>query len=161
MKSLIVCVSTSHGNTRRVADRIAEVLNAEVAEPEAVDPEALGDYDLVGFGSGIYYNKVHPRLSGLVGRLPRVDQVAAFTFFTSGAADVPRVGFSEPLSRQLTSKGFTVLDSFCCRGLYTIGPFRFIGGVNKGRPNEADLDRAAGFALRLREHVTVSQTPPD
>ena len=37
MKSLIVCVSISNGNTRRVADRIAEVLNAEVVEPEAVD----------------------------------------------------------------------------------------------------------------------------
>ena len=39
MKSLIVCVSTSHGNTRRIADRMAEVLDAEVVEPESVDPE--------------------------------------------------------------------------------------------------------------------------
>ena len=41
MKSLIICISTSHGNTRRVADRIAEVLHADVVEPEAVDPEML------------------------------------------------------------------------------------------------------------------------
>jgi flavodoxin len=34
MKSLIICVSKSHGNTRRVADRMAEVLDAEVVNPE-------------------------------------------------------------------------------------------------------------------------------
>jgi menaquinone-dependent protoporphyrinogen IX oxidase len=71
MKSRIVCVSISNGNTRRVADRIAEVLHAQVVEPEAVDLAALGEYDLVGFGSGIYFNAAHPRLWRLVRRLPR------------------------------------------------------------------------------------------
>jgi flavodoxin len=32
MKSLIICVSKSHGNTRRVADRMAEVFDAEVSQ---------------------------------------------------------------------------------------------------------------------------------
>jgi hypothetical protein len=40
MKSLIVGVSIPHGNTRRVADRMAEVLRAEV-----VDPETLHEHD--------------------------------------------------------------------------------------------------------------------
>ncbi len=64
---------------------MAEVLRAEVAEPEAVDPETLGEYDLVGFGSGAYFLTVHPRLWRLVHRLPRVNGTRAFTFFTSGA----------------------------------------------------------------------------
>ncbi len=158
MKSLIVCVSVSHGNTRRVADRMAEVLHAEVAEPEAVDPDALQDYDLVGFGSGIYFLAVHPRLWRLVGRLPRVDGIGAFTFFTSGAREVPLVGYSRPIRRRLASKGFGVLDSFSCRGFDTAGPLRFVGGLNKGRPNDRDLDRAAAFALRLRERVVRAET---
>ncbi|HZE15947.1 MAG TPA: flavodoxin domain-containing protein [Mycobacterium sp.] len=54
MKSLIVCVSTSHGNTRRITYRMAEVLDAEVVDSESVDPETIREYDLVGFGSGIY-----------------------------------------------------------------------------------------------------------
>ena len=62
MRSLVVCVSISHGNTRRVADRMAEVLAAQVVEPEAVDADKIADYDLVGFGSGIYFMAVHPRL---------------------------------------------------------------------------------------------------
>ena len=158
MKSLIVCVSISNGNTRRVADRLAEVLNAEVVEPEAVDPAALHEYDLVGFGSGIYFNAVHSRLRRLIYRLPHVDSGRAFTFFTSGGPEVPLVGYSRPIHHRLTSTGFDVLDSFSCRGLDTVGPLRFVGGVNKGRPDDRDLDRAAGFVLRLRERVARSKS---
>jgi len=158
MKSLIVCASKSHGNTRRVADRMAEVLGAEVVDPESVDPAKLREYDLVGFGSGIYFNAVHSRLRRLIRRLPHVDGGRAFTFFTSGGPELPLVGYSRPIRHQLASTGFDVLDSFSCRGLDTVGPLRFIGGVNKGRPNDRDLDRAAAFALRLRERVARSKS---
>lgn len=157
MKSLIVCVSTSHGNTRRVADRMAEVLDARVAEPESVDPETLREYDLVGFGSGIYYMVVHSRLRRFLRRLPDVDGVRAFTFFTSGASEIPMAGYNKPVRNQLAAKGFEVLDSFSCRGFDTVGPFGFIGGINKGRPDDHDLDRAAAFAARLRKRVVGSQ----
>jgi len=160
VKSLIVCVSISNGNTRRVADRMAEVLGAQVVEPEAVDLATLHDYDLVGFGSGIYFNKVHSRLRRLIGRLPHVDGGRGFTFFTSGAPELPLVGYSRPIRHQLASTGFEVLDSFSCRGLDTVGPLRFIGGLNKGRPNDRDLDRAAAFAQRLQERVTRSKSAP-
>ena len=157
MKSLIVCVSKSHGNTRRVADRMAEVLGAEVVEPEAVDPATLGQYDLVGFGSGIYYMAVDARLRDLIRHLERVDGVRAFTFFTSGARQVPLLDCNKPVRKQLESKGFEVLGSFSCRGFDTVGPFGFIGGINRGRPNDHDLDRAAAFADRLRKRVERSQ----
>jgi flavodoxin len=158
MKSLIVCVSTSHGNTRRVADRMAEVLHAEVVEREAVDLDTLGEYDLVGFGSGIFFTTAHPRLWRLVCRLPRVHGSRAFTFFTSGGPEVPLVGYSQPIRYVLALKGFCVLGSFSCRGLNTIGLLRLVGGYNKDRPNGGDLDRAAAFAARLGERVARSET---
>jgi flavodoxin len=158
MKSLIVCVSVSNGSTRRVADRMAEVLGAEVVEPEAVDVETIRDYDLIGFGSGIYYFAVHPRLWKLVRRLPVGDGVPVFTFFTSGGRELPLLSYSRRIHRELAAKGFTVLDSFSCRGLDTVGPLRLIGGVNKGRPNKRDLDRAAAVAERIRDRVAKSQT---
>ncbi len=157
MKTLIVCVSTSHGNTRRVADRMAEVLDAEVVEPESVDPEKLREYGLVGFGSGIYYMTMDARLRNLIRRLPRVDGIRAFTFFTSGAREIPLLEYHKPVRNQLASKGFEVLDSFSCRGFDTVGPFGFIGGINRGRPNDHDLDRAAAFAARLRKRVEHSR----
>ncbi|MFZ1177555.1 MAG: flavodoxin family protein [Mycobacterium sp.] len=157
MKSLIVCVSTSHGNTRRVADGMAEVLDAEVVEPEAVDPGKLCEYDLVGFGSGIYYMTFDSRLQSLIRRVPHVDGIRAFTFFTSGARQIPLLDYTKPVRKQLASKGFEVLDSFSCRGFDTVGPFGFIGGINRGRPNDHDLERAAAFAERLRKRVMRSQ----
>ena len=157
MKSLIVCVSTSHGNTRRVADRMARVLDAEVVEPESIDPEKLCEYDLIGFGSGIYYMAFDARLQNLIRRLPHVDGIRAFTFFTSGARAIPMFDYHKPIKNKLASKGFEVLGSFSCRGFDTVGPFGFIGGINRGRPNDHDLDRAAAFADRLRKRVERSQ----
>jgi len=158
MRSLIVCTSKSHGNTRRVAERMAEVLDAEVVSPESIDPATIREYDLVGFGSGIYYMTVDARLRDLLRRLPTAEHIRAFTFFTSGAREVPLLGYNKPIRKQLESKGFDVIGSFCCRGFDTVGPFGFIGGINRGRPNAHDLDRAAKFAVRLRERVTGSQT---
>lgn len=157
MKSLIVCTSKSHGNTRRVADRMADVLGAEVVEPESVDPETIYQYDLVGFGSGIYYMAVDERLRNLIRRLPTVDHVRAFTFFTSGARSVPLLDYNKPVRKHLEAKGFEVIGSFSCRGFDTVGPFGFIGGINRGRPDDRDLDRAAEVAARLRERVERSR----
>jgi flavodoxin len=157
MKSLVICSSKSHGNTRRVAGRMAEVLDAEVVKPESVDPATLCEYDLVGFGSGIYLMTVDVRLRELMRRLPYVDHTRAFTFFTSGAREIPLLGYNKPVRKQLEAKGFQVIGSFSCRGFDTVGPFGMIGGINRGRPNDRDLDRAAAFAARLRERVAGSR----
>ncbi|MFE2248691.1 NADPH-dependent FMN reductase family protein [Streptomyces lavendulae] len=55
MKTVIVCASVSHGNTGRVADSMAQVLDAKVVSPEQADLTELADADLVGFGSGVFY----------------------------------------------------------------------------------------------------------
>lgn len=159
MKSLIVCVSKSHGSTRRVADRMAAVLEAEVLEPESVDPEKLCEYDLVGFGSGIYFMAFDSRLRDLIRRLPRVEGIRAFTFFTSGAREIPLFDYHKPIRNQLAAKGFEVIGSFSCRGFDTAAPFGFIGGINRGRPDDRDLGRAAAFAERLHKRVARSQAP--
>ena len=36
------------------------------------------------------------------------------------------------------------VGAFCCPGFDTWGPLRLVGGVNKGRPDDTDLERAAG-----------------
>ena len=156
MKSLVICSSKSHGNTRRIAGQMAEVLDAEVVAPESVDPTTLHEYDLVGFGSGIYFMTVDARLRDLIRRLPAVEHIRAFTFFTSGAREIPLLGYNKPVRKQLESKGFEVIGSFSCRGFDTVGPFGFIGGINRGRPNDHDLDRAAAFAARLRQRLAGS-----
>jgi flavodoxin len=112
---------------------------------------------LVGFGSGIYFMAVHRRLRDLIRRLPHVDGVRAFTFFTSGTGTIPLMSYDKWVRDQLQAKGFEVLDSFSCRGLDTVGPFGFIGGISKGRPDGRDLDLAAVFAKRLRKRMAEPQ----
>jgi hypothetical protein len=105
----------------------------------------LREYDLVGFGSGIYFMTVDARLRNLIRHLPAADHIRAVTFFTGGDREVPLLGYHKPVRKQLGSKGFAVIGSFSC-GFDGVGPVGFIGGVNRGRPNDHDLDRAAAFA---------------
>ncbi|AUG81256.1 flavodoxin [Kitasatospora sp. MMS16-BH015] len=149
MKTVIVCASVSHGNTRRVADSMARTLGAKVVSPEQADPAELAGADLVGFGSGVFYQRLHPSLVDLVKALP-AGRGRAFVFATSGLPELPLAPFSRPLVKLLEAKGFAVDGIFSCRALDTMGPFRLVGGIRKQRPNDGDLAAARAFAARLR-----------
>jgi len=62
MKTLIIYNSTHHGNTKKIAKVMTEILNAELVKSDEVDITTLSKYDLIGFGSGIYYGKHHKSL---------------------------------------------------------------------------------------------------
>ncbi len=61
-KSLILCKSIHHQNTAKVARAMADVLGADVTCPEEFSSASLSDYELVGFGSGVYYGRLHGAL---------------------------------------------------------------------------------------------------
>lgn len=150
MKAVIVCASVSHGNTRRVADSMAQALGAKVVSPERADPAELAGADLVGFGSGVFYSRLHPRLTDFVKALP-ARRGRAFVFATSGLPEIPLAPFTRPLVRLLEAKGFEVTGSFSCRAFDTWAPFKLVGGINGQRPNAEDLAAARAFAERLRD----------
>ncbi|MFF7401516.1 flavodoxin family protein [Streptomyces murinus] len=149
MRTVIVCASVSHGNTRRVADSMAQVLGARVVSPEQADPAELADADLVGFGSGVFYSRLHPALMSFVKALP-TGRGRAFVFATSGLPEIPLMSFTRPLVRLLKGKGFEVDGSFSCRAFDTWTPFKLVGGINKQRPHTGDLAAARAFAGQLR-----------
>lgn len=151
MKAVIVCASVSHGNTLRVADAMARVLGSRVVSPEEADPAELADADLVGFGSGVFYGRLHPRLTDFARALPTGRGGRAFVFATSGLPSLPPAPFTRPLVRLLEGKGFEVGAPFICRAWDTWAPFKLVGGLNKQRPDAGDLAAARAFAERLRE----------
>ena len=116
MRALIVCVSVSHGNTRKVADAFAEELGARVVEPEQVRPEEVPRHEVVGFGSGIYYTRPHRRLLDLIDRLPDGGGTKVFTFATSGSSGLPGLRYTRSLDKALARRGYDVVDTFTCRG---------------------------------------------
>ncbi|WDT90302.1 flavodoxin family protein [Streptomyces sp. SCSIO-PteL053] len=162
MKAVIVCVSVSHGNTLRVADAMAQPLGAGIVSPEEADPRELAAADLVGFGSGVFYGRLHPRLTDFVRALPsgpRQDRPGAhaFVFASSGLPETPVMPFTRPLVRLLEGKGFDVAGTFACRALDTWAPFKLVGGLNRHRPDTDDLATARAFAERLRDARRVTR----
>lgn len=56
------------------------------------------------------------------------------------------MGQSSPELKELAGeRGCAVLGTFGCKGYDTFGPFKLVGGLAKGRPDEGDLDRARSF----------------
>ena len=149
MKTLIVCYSYHHNNTQKVAQTIAGVIGAEVKTPKQTNPSDLKDYDLVGFGSGIYMSKPHKDLLAFADNMPQTQNGEAFIFSTSGQ---PNNGekFHRSLREKLQAKGYMVVGEFNCTGFDTFGPFKLVGGLQKGHPNEDDLKAAAAFAETLK-----------
>lgn len=148
---LIVCESVHHGNTARVADAMADVLGAQVLPPEQVPDGGLERHALVGFGSGVFYGRMHAGLLDWVRRLPDAPRPnrAAFVFSTSGLPLLAKL-WHAPLKRLLVAKGYDVVGDFACRGFDTWGPLWLAGGLNRTHPDDRDLQRARSFADRLR-----------
>ena len=148
MKTLIICTSIHHQNTQKIAEAMAGILNASVIKPEEVNISDLQNYDLIGFGSGIYMWKQHRVLLQLADSLPEMNK-NCFLFSTSGDKNQDTAKWHKPLKDRLVKKGFNVLGDFNCLGWDTIGPLKLFGGMNKGRPNEQDLENAREFARRM------------
>ncbi|WP_446897281.1 flavodoxin family protein [Clostridium sp. LBM24168] len=146
MKSLIIYTSTEHKNTEKIAREIGAGLKADVIEAEEADIGKLNQYQLVGFGSGIFYGKFHKNILKLIDEMPRYEKKKAFIFSTSGQG---KVEYNDSLKKKLDEHGFDIIGSFASKGFDTYGPFKLIGGIAKGRPNEDDLKAAKEFAAKL------------
>jgi flavodoxin len=151
MKAAVASVSVSHGTTARVATVIAEELDAAVLEPEAAAP-MLDRCDLLGVGSGIFAMAFHPRPCRSCGRpAQRPVRREGVRVLDERDERAPVVVVGHRLNERLAAKGYEVVGSFSCRGWDTWRPLRVVGGINKRRPDQADLDKARAFAGGLRE----------
>ncbi|HOP67818.1 MAG TPA: flavodoxin family protein [Methanoregulaceae archaeon] len=145
MKTLIIYKSVHHMNTQKVAEAMADAIGADPRKVEEVEPAMLAEYDLIGFGSGIYHGKHHKTLLDFVAGLPQQGK-SAFVFSTSGGA---KKTMHRELRAALVQKGFAIKGEFACPGFDTYGAFKLIGGIRKGCPNEKDLEKAQAFAKGL------------
>jgi flavodoxin len=155
VKSLVIVFSYHHKNTEKIANACANVLGAEVKTPQQVRPEEIAEYDLIGFGSGIYSATFDPSVLDLADRLPDAAGKKAFLFSTYGApAFIADREFIEKNHRQirekLRAKGYAVIGEFGCAGWNTNSFLRFFGGLNKGRPDAEDLRNAEEFARGVK-----------
>jgi flavodoxin len=148
MRSVIVYTSVHHNNTEKVARAMGGALGAEVVRAADATAETVASADLVGFGSGIYFNSHHKTLLSFAESLPPRPSGSgrAFVFSTSGRGSR---GSHRRLKEILAKKGFEIAGEFACKGWDTYSIFKYIGGLNKGRPDGDDLEEAATFARGL------------
>ncbi len=150
MKTAVVYASIHHKNTEKIAKEIAKTLKADLKNAINTTPQ-LNDYDLIGFGSGIFFWKHHKKILELVDSLENTEGKSAFIFSTSGLNRI-RPDFHNALRTKLREKGFHIIGEFSCKGFDTFSFLKIIGGINKFRPDDIDLDNVKHFSKRILDH---------
>ncbi|MBR2990244.1 MAG: hypothetical protein IKF51_02130 [Solobacterium sp.] len=146
-RTLIVCDSPHHGNTRKVADALAEEFpEITVMTINEARAASLKEYDLVGLASGIYYGSFSKPLLAYAETLPR--GTAVFTLYTYG---IKRDGYVNRLHEILRTRGCRIIGSYGCPGYDTFGPLKLVGGISKDHPNATDIRLAASFYEHLKK----------
>jgi len=162
MNSLLVLSSYHHNNTEKIAKVFAKVLDAQIKTPQQVDPEELQEYNIVGFGSGIYDQKHHKAILDLADKLPQVTDRKAFIYSTSGVSRkfAEDRSIDDPhsvLREKLETKGYSIMGDYNCAGFNTNSFLKYIGGMNRGKPNAKDLKDAEEFAQNLQLRLQPSR----
>ena len=71
--------------------------------------------------------------------------------------DQEGMGFTlEAMRLPMVALGYEIVGEFSCRGFNTNSLLKYFGGMNRGRPNAEDLERAREFALELRSRTLAA-----
>ncbi len=151
MKTIIIYSSIHHKNTKKIAKTMANVLKARLIKAKNANEKDIKDASLIGFGSGIYYGKMHKNILNLAKKLDKVNNKKAFVFSTSGIkANCFFNKNHRPIKKILQNKNFNIIAEFNCLGHDSYGLLKLISGVNKKRPNQKDINNAKKFAKKLQ-----------
>ena len=141
MKTAICYYSRHHGNTLKLLKSMAAVGEITLIDVTTHRAARLKDYDCIGFASGIYAFEFHQAVVSFARQyLPEKKPV--FFVYTYGGI---KGNGPKSLAEIARKKGCRVLGEFSCRGYDTFGPFKLVGGIAKGHPNEQDLEKARNF----------------
>ena len=146
MNTAIMYYSKHHGNTKKLLDAIeksdSSVTLIDVTEQPNCD---LSSYDRIGFASGIYFSSFAKQIITFAkAHLPENKDV--FYIYTHGA---PKGGFLKGVREIAAKKHCRELGKYHCLGYDTYGPFKLIGGIAKGHPNEKEITSAVKFYQSL------------
>jgi flavodoxin len=145
MRTVIVYESLHHENTRRVAGAMAGACGADLLRLGGRQAPDLLGYDLVGLGSGIYHSRHHPDLLEFARNAPFAEGARVFLFSTAGLPSLSGL-WHRPLRAAFGARGIPIAGELCLPGYDTYAIFGLVGGINRGRPGEKELERARGFA---------------
>lgn len=145
MNVAIVYYSKHHRNTKKLIDAITELGEVTLIDVTKQSKYDLDSFDLIGFASGIYYQKYSEKVLEFVEHnLP--DSKKVFFIYTYG---VKRDSYTSAIQAAVERKNAKIMGAYGCNGFDTFGPFKFVGGIAKGRPNESDIAGVIHFFKEL------------
>lgn len=145
MKIAICYYSRHHGNTRKVLEAMAREADVDLIDVTARRAVRLDGFDCVGFASGIYGFEFHRSVVEFARQyLPEGKPV--FFVYTFG---VTKGTGAAAAARVAQEKHCPVLGEYGCKGYDTFGPFKLVGGLAKGHPDERDLENARSFFRQM------------
>ena len=129
------------GNTKKVADAIAEAVGTEALDCSEPITEPV---DLLFLGGAVYGFEIDKSMTAFIDSLDAASVKTAAVF---GTAAIVKSGNRKMVSL-LKKKGILVIsEDFYCRGEFS--------KMHKGRPNAEDLEQAARFAEKAMSGLNI------
>lgn len=145
MKTAIIYYSRHHGNTKKLLDAISQQHEVTLIDAIQNPSPDLSAFDRIGFASGIYYSKFHKSVLNIAKEnLP--DDRKVFFIYTYGAE---KEGYTKSITDATILHKPNILGEYGCFGFNTFGPFKLIGGIAKGHPDETELQNVLKFYEEL------------
>lgn len=157
MKVLIIYCSDYNSNTEKIARIFADKTDGKLVNIRDVNDITLENYNLIGFGSGVYRESLSPKVLRLADKLNLRDK-NVFVFSTSG---VGMKFYNNSLIKLLESKGAINKGSFACNGSFVAKEFTnkkifdIMGRLSQGHPNDEDFKKAEKFIIRIVNSLKV------
>ncbi|MDD3570500.1 MAG: flavodoxin family protein [Lachnospiraceae bacterium] len=127
---------TKTGNTKKLADAIAEEVGVE-AKPISVP--ITEETDILFLGSSVYAAEIDPQVKKFIARLDgKVKMVVSFS-----TAAIYQCAFRQ-VKKHVNAKGIKVADEeFHCSGQFNL--------MHKGKPDNKDIANVKEFARKIIE----------
>ncbi|KUL98817.1 flavodoxin [Fusobacterium nucleatum subsp. nucleatum] len=142
-KICIVYDSMHNMNTEKLVLSLKEKYNdVDIIKVNNFDINAIDNYPKIGLASGIYWGRFSKNIEELLDKILDSDVKNLFFIYTSG---IGKVRYEKKLIKRLEEKNKICLGIFSCKGFDKYGPFKLIGGINKEKTNEKDIQNLIKF----------------
>jgi flavodoxin I len=138
MTDVSVVVDSRFGNTRKVADAIAEEMGITARD---VTPGLTDDAKILFLGSGTYGGKPGAEMMKFIGSMDFSGRNVALFGTSAGLAGGQKM--ITAMTDALTKKGATIAGAYHCRGKMFL--------INRGHPDNEDLENAKKFARMMKK----------
>lgn len=144
MEKICIIYDSKHKmNTEKLLLSLKNIYNnLDIIKINNFDVNTINNYEKIGLASGIYWGKFSKNIQNLLDKILESNIKNLFFIYTSGSG---KVKYEKKLIKKVEDKNKVSLGIFSCKGFDTYGPFILIGGINKGRPNEKDIENFIEF----------------